>query len=420
MTGPRVVFFIAMRQLWDRKLLNGIAVLGVVLGVVTLIVINGIMQGFQQKFLGSILKVSPHVTVFDKQLRPAAPLLARFSPEHVVTRVAHESPSDRQLRINRPDEILRAIEAMPGVLGASGSLVGSAIVSFGSKEYPVDLRGIDPVRQEKVTPIGQYVVAGSYRALGGTPDGVLLGSGVASRIGAKLDDVIICSGPRAARLTLKVVGIYEAGVPPLDNSRIYVTLHNAQTLLNKPDIVGRLEVRVADTDAAVELADRLEHTFGYDAESWQETNSNFLALFAQQNTIIGFVVAAILAVGGFGILAIQIMIVLQKTRDIAILRSYGFKRADVLVTFLVQGAIIALVGGLIGAVGGHYLIVLLGGLKTHQEGLVKSETFLVYEDPKFYFYGIGFALVVGITASLIPAIRGSRVEPVDVLRGQIA
>ena len=66
------------------------------------------------------------------------------------------------------------------------------------------------------------------------------------------------------------------------------------------------------------------------------------------------------------------------------------------------------------------MIVLLGGLKTHQEGLVKSETFLVYEDPKFYFYGVGFAMVVGIVASLIPAIRGSRVEPVDVLRGQIA
>ncbi|MFO0659547.1 MAG: ABC transporter permease [Polyangiaceae bacterium] len=418
--GSRIVFFIALRQLWDRKLLNGIAVLGVMLGVVTLIVINGIMQGFQQKFLGSILKVSPHVTLFDKQLRPAPPLLASFSEGHVVSRVAHENPSDRQLRINRPDEIVRAIESMPGVLGASGSLVGSAIISFGSKEYPVDLRGIDTVRQEKVTPIGQYVLSGSYRALGSTPDGVLLGSGVATRVGAKLDDVIVVSGPKASRLTLKVVGIYEAGVPPLDNTRIYVSLHNAQTLLNKPDTVGRVEIRLADTDAAVMFADRMERVFGYDAESWQETNANFLALFAQQNTIIGFVVGAILAVGGFGILAIQIMIVLQKTRDIAILRSYGFRRADILITFLMQGAIIALTGGLIGCGLGHQLIVMLGNLKTHQEGLVKSETFLVYEDPKFYFYGVGFAMLVGIIASLIPAIRGSRVEPVDVLRGQIA
>jgi lipoprotein-releasing system permease protein len=131
------------------------------------------------------------------------------------------------------------------------------------------------------------------------------------------------------------------------------------------------------------------------------------------------VVGAILSVGGFGILAIQIMIVLQKTRDIAILRSVGFRRGDVLSAFLVQGAIIALVGAAVGDVVGHYVIVALSHLKTHQEGLVKSETFLVFDDPRFYWYGAGFALVVGLVASIIPALRASRVEPVDVLRGQI-
>src|SRR6185436_10855973 len=124
----RVVLFIALRQLWDRKLLNAIAVLGVMLGVLTLIGINGIMQGFQQKFLTNILKISPHVTIFDKQLRPAPPLLARFADDFVAARVAHETPTDRQLRINRPAEIVAAIERMEGVLGASGSLNGSAVV----------------------------------------------------------------------------------------------------------------------------------------------------------------------------------------------------------------------------------------------------------------------------------------------------
>jgi lipoprotein-releasing system permease protein len=138
-----------------------------------------------------------------------------------------------------------------------------------------------------------------------------------------------------------------------------------------------------------------------------------------QNTIISFVVGAILAVGGFGILAIQIMIVLQKTRDIAILRSVGFRRGDVLFAFLLQGAIIALVGAVVGNVSGHYVLIALSHLKTHTEGLVKSETFLIYDDPRFYWYGAAFALGVGLLASLIPALRASRVEPVDVLRGQI-
>jgi len=414
----RTVLFVALRQLWERKLLNGIAVLGVMLGVLTLVAINGIMQGFQVKFLINILKVSPHVTIHDKQLRPSPSILARFSDEFVTARVAHETPNDRQLRINRPGEIVRGIESMDGVVGAAASLAGSAVLAVGSKQYPVDLRGIDAVRQDKVTPIAQFVEQGSYRALTASADAMIIGSGVAKELGVKVGDVVRC-GAVGPTMSLKVVGIFDAALPPIDNRRVYVTIRTAQILLGKPDIIGQIEIKLKDPDTANLVREKLERSLGYDAESWQEQNANFLALFKQQNMIIGFVVGAILAVGGFGILAIQIMIVLQKTRDIAILRSIGFHRRDILTAFLLQGAIIASVGAAIGSVLGHYVIVLLGTLKSHQEGLVKSETFLVYEDPVFYFYGVGFALFVGLLASFIPALRASRVEPVDVLRGQI-
>ncbi|MFZ5895754.1 MAG: ABC transporter permease [Myxococcota bacterium] len=415
----RIVVFIALRQLWDRKLLNGIAVLGVALGVLVLIAINGIMQGFQTKFLDNILRISPHVTIFDKQLRPSASILSRYAQTFVAARVTHENPSDRQLRIARPAEIVRAVEQLPGVRAAAASLVGSGVLLFGAKQYPVDLRGIEPSKQNQVTPLSSYLIEGSYRAFSAASDGIILGSGVASRLGAGLDDVVVCGTGAGDRLSLKVVGIFEAAIPPVDNTRVYVKLRNAQILLGKPDIVGRIEMRLEDSDGAPSVSDNMEALFGYDAESWQETNSNFLGIFAMQNTIISFVVGAILAVGGFGILAIQVMIVLQKTRDIAILRSVGFRRADILFGFLLQGAIIALIGAAIGDIIGHYLVVALSHLKTHQEGLVKSEYFLVKDDPRFYWYGVGFALSVGLIASLIPALRGSRVEPVDVLRGQL-
>ena len=140
--GFRVVVFIALRQLWARRVLNGIAVLGVTLGVLVLIGINGIMQGFQQKFLQNILKISPHATIFDKQLRPAPPLLARFTDSFVATRVHHEVPSDRQLRISRPSEVIRALERLPGVESAAGLLVGSAVIAFeGHGALAVDAHG---------------------------------------------------------------------------------------------------------------------------------------------------------------------------------------------------------------------------------------------------------------------------------------
>lgn len=415
----RTVLFVALRQLWERKLLNSIAVLGVLLGVLTLITINGIMQGFQQKFLINIIKVSPHVTIRDKQLRPLPSILARYSNNFVVTSVSHETPSDRQLRINRPFEIVRAVEQMDGVVGAAASLAGSAVLAVGAKQYPVDLRGIDPFKQDKVTPISQFVNQGSFRALAASADAMIIGIGVANELGVKVGDVVRCGAALGPTMNLKVVGIFDAALPPIDNRRVYVTVRTAQILLGKPDIVGQIEIKLRDENTASEVREVVERSFGYDAESWQEANANFLALFKQQNMIISFVVGAILAVGGFGILAIQIMIVLQKTRDIAILRSVGFKRNDILLMFLLQGAIIAAIGAVVGDIGGHYLVAFLGTLKIKQEGLVRSETFMVYDDPKFYVYGALFALAVGILASLIPALRASRVEPVDVLRGQI-
>lgn len=415
----RTIWFIALRQLWDRKLLNGIAIGGVTLGVLTLIAMNGIMQGFQQKFTQSILKISPHVTLYDTELHPEAPLLSRYAGHRVAARVAHESPSDRQARIKRPHEIVRALRQLREVEAAAASLAGMVLIEYGGKTKSIDLRGIEMAAQEKVTPISQYTQSGSFQTLGIATDGLAVGSGFAQDLGIKVGDVVHAAAPGGAPLDLKVVAVYEAGVPPVDKSRGYVLLRTAQTLLGRPDTVGRIEVRLRDPDDAFAANARVERMFGYDAESWQEANANFLALFVMQNMVTRFVIGAILLVGGFGILAVQIMIVLQKQRDIAIMRSVGFRRSDILRIFLLQGIILALLGGVLGDGIGKIALGQLARLKVHTEGLVKSDTFLIYEDPSFYVWGIVFALVVGVIASMIPAWRGSKVEPVDVLRGQI-
>jgi lipoprotein-releasing system permease protein len=414
----RVVVFIALRQLWARKLLNGIAVMAVTLGVVTLITISGITQGFQHKFLDNILRISPHVTIFDKELRSKVSLLSRFTQEFVAAHVSHDAPSDREQRIRRPSEIIQALLRQPEVSAATGLVIGPAFVSYGAQRYPVELRGIDPAQQDLVTPISKYIVSGNYQGIE-SGAGVLLGVGVANRVGAKVADYVTVSSHKGEARRLKVMGIFDCDILPVNNTRIYTVLADGQAILDKPNTIGRIEIRLHDEARAVQLSQQLEHRLGYDAESWQESNSNFLTLFEQQNTISGFVVAAILAVGGFAILAIQIMIVLQKRRDIAILRSVGFQRQDVLLGFVLQGAAIASLGALIGDVLGHGLLSLLATLKMPSDALVKSDTFMVFDDPSFYVYGAIFALSLGIVASVIPAIHGSRVEPVDVLRGEI-
>src|SRR5262249_23469386 len=191
----RVVVFLALRQLWARKLLNGIALAGVTLGVTTLVAMSAIMLGFRLKFLDNMLRISPHVTVFDRELRPAPPLLARAIPVPVAADVAHEVPGDRELRIKRPTELANVVAQLPGVLAVSRSMGGWGVVWFGPRELAVDVRGIEPAAQERVTPISRYLTEGRWATFAASSDGILLGSGVASRVGAHLGDVVRLGSP---------------------------------------------------------------------------------------------------------------------------------------------------------------------------------------------------------------------------------
>jgi lipoprotein-releasing system permease protein len=417
--ATRSILFVALRQLWARKLLNGIAVFGVMLGVLIYVAISGMIRGGQEKFLASMLRVSPHITIYDTELHPPTDLLAQHAGGPVAVTVSHRSPGDRQARIKRPQEIVAAIRQMDGVVAAAASLSGNVLIEYGGKERPVDLHGIDIAAQEAVTPLEAYVTAGNFRGLATSSDGIAVGAGVAKALGLEVGDTVHAAAQGSLPTNLRVMAIFDVNVPSVDKVRGYSSLRNAQLLLGKPDIVGRIEVRLQHEEDAVAVTARIEQAFAYDAESWQEANANYLALFAMDNTIVSFVSGAILTISGFGILAIQIMIVLQKKRDIAILRSVGLRQFDILGIFLLQGFAISLLGAGLGCGAGKLAVHYLGMMKTHMEGLVKSETFLITDSPAVYLHSVTFALVLGVLAALLPAWEGAKVEPVDVLRGQI-
>lgn len=411
--------FIALRQLWSRKFLYGIATCGVMLGVFPLIAITGILRGFQGKFVETVLKNSAHVVLFSKELRRAPRPLEGKGDEPVVVRVAHQAPADRELRIERPSEIIASLERMQGVRSASGLVIGTGILAIGAHEHPIELRGVDPQKQDRVTPLRGNIIEGDFRSFVSSPDAAIIGAGVARETGAKVGDTVTCASSRGEKVSLKVVGIFETSVNVVDKARVYVPLRLAQSILGKGDSIDHIDIRLDDPDRAEEIAARAERVFHYDAESWQETNANFLGLFAQQNTIIGFVILALLAVGGFGILSIQIMIVLQKRRDIAILRSVGFQRADILTIVLLQGMIVAGLGAALGGAAGHFTLDALRHTRvTSGETFLHTEFWIIHESATQYLLAFGFALAVGLGSSLLPAWRASRVEPVDVLRGQ--
>lgn len=405
---------ISLSLVWERRYLNGMAILGVALGVFPLLVINGVLRGFHGRFIATILTNNAHVTLSDKEA-----FTPKSSDDSPLVSRSHSAPEARKARIARPMDVVASIDKMAGAEAASAGVVGTAILAFGAHEVPVELRGVDPWKQEAVTPLRSNLIFGDFDEFAGASDGALLGSELANALGASVGDLIVCVTAAGQSQSLVVSGIYQTGVIQIDRNRAYLPLSKAQSILDKINVVDRVEVRITDPYQADGFANRLERVFGLDAESWQDQSSQYLGLFAQQRVTIGLVIAALLLVGGFGILAIQVMIVLEKRRDIGILRSLGFRRLDVMTVFLLQGTLVGALGAALGSVAGHYAIDILRHTKV-TVGMVyfRQSTWVVEESAGQYFLAAGFAILVGLVASLAPAWQASRIEPIDVLRGQ--
>lgn len=420
----RTTLFIALRHLLARRRQSLVATVGMGIGVAVLIAMTSMMKGFEEKFLHETLRVSPHVTITDEERHATPPeitrreaLERRFPDARIGTR--RPRPPDRPRRIKQPGELIRWVRAQPGVSAAAGALVGEAFVAFGGKRWPTEVRGVDPVEQEKVTPVSEYVVAGTYEALGAQPDSILLGAGVAEELGAKVGDRVIVAAPGREGISVEVIGIADTGIPPVDRSRAFVPIRTAQALLAQPDTVNHVGIKLDDPGRADEVAAMLDAVTGYETESWREQNANWLGIFALQQMITRVIVSAIVIVAAFGILNILIMIVLEKKRDIAILRSVGLTRGDIQRVFLVEGAIMGLVGATLGCLLGAFVMWQLGRLEVRVEGIVKTERFLLSRDPWLFVSGAAFALAASLVASILPARRAAATEPVDVIRGQV-
>jgi lipoprotein-releasing system permease protein len=417
--GGAVVWRIAVRQLSARRGLTAVATGGVALAVLTLVTLSGIFLGAKTQFESIILGINPDVTLWGDEITDDTPLLARGVPQPLAVRVAHGTSATRETRIRFPAEITASIEQLPQVVAAAPSLSGMALVSAGNKTKSIDLRGIDPVAEERVKPLSPLVIAGDWGRLTTVSHGVALGQKLAKELGVVPGDVIHAITAAGVPLDLEVVAVFDSRIPAIDASRGFTLLHTAQLLFGRPDAVSRVSVKLHDPKDAPAVAALLERMFAYDAESWQEASANFLAILSVQRTVAGIVMSAVLLLGGFGILAVQIMLVLQKQKDIAILRAVGFRRSDILRVFLLHAISMGVVGGIIGDGLGKLAIEGLGRVRVTLEGTFRSDTIVVADHVLLYVAGLAFAFLVGIVASLFPAWRASRVEPVAVLRGQV-
>jgi lipoprotein-releasing system permease protein len=216
---------------------------------------------------------------------------------------------------------------------------------------------------------------------------------------------------------MKIVGLFRTGVTTMDNAMAYALLKKAQVLASRTNVVNQIRMRLDDVTAAERMAAAIETRFKYRTESWQETNRNVLGIFVIQNGIMYSTTGAILVVAAFGIFNIIATVVMEKTRDIAILKSIGLDEGDIRQIFLIEGFLVGIIGALVGWAVGYGLTEVLASIRFEIEGFVKTQGFYLSYSLTHYLIAGGIAVAAAMAAAYLPARKAARVNPVDIVRG---
>lgn len=411
----KIIIHIACKYLLARRRQSLVSISGIALGVSFFLAIAALMQGSEKDFITRLIDNSPHITIKDEFRNPRIQPVHELYPEAAVE-VRSVKPVDEARGIRNYEKILAGLRAEAGIV-ASPSLTGQALITFGGREYGVTVNGMIPEEINDVTTIEKYMQVGSTADLIANPDGVILGEELARIMSITVGDNLTVASVQGVVRTFKVLGLFRTGRANFDQREIFTTLSRVQILLNRPDRINSILIKLDDPYKAQQLAAITEARIAYKNISWQESSKDIMNALIVRNIIMYTVVSAVLLVAAFGIYNVISTVVLEKQRDIAILKSIGFFAFDIQYIFILQGVLLGVAGCLIGLPLGCCLMLLLMQIRFTPPGSIEEVQMPIdWSWPQFVI-GVLFAIFSAVIAAYLPARKASRVQPVDILRG---
>ena len=400
---------IAKTYIISNKKLTAVAAAGVVLGMSIYIFMNSMLVGFDKSSSASIFKTTSHIRVYkDDEI---SKVLVKNSIENYLIINPKIVPSNNTI-IN-PKLISETILKQPEVTVVTPQVSVNVFYNNGKSQISGLAIGIKPEEANVMYNIKSFMAEGNFDLLKSNPNGIIIGSGIAEKMNAKIGDNINLTSSKSVNKTYKVVGIFKTNNSKVDKSNSYVNLASSQQLLKEgASYITDINVNIVDPEKAKAIAEKISNITGYKAEGWKEANETFMAANKMRKMIITFVSLTILLVAGFGIYNILNMTVSQKINDIAILKAMGFKGKDVIRIFVTQAVTI----GIMGVIGGMIMAtVLITFLKKVYVGGDIGYFPIDYEPTK-YLQGVVIGLVITFFAGYIPAKKAEKVDPVTIFR----
>jgi lipoprotein-releasing system permease protein len=412
----RYEYFIGLRYLRARRqetfisLITVISILGVMIGVMTLNVVMAVMTGFEETLRDRLLGINAHIALVKSgdQLRDYEKLL------------------DPVLKVN-------------GVVAASPTIYGQVMLTSGARVTGVVVRGVDPDRVNRVVDIQRYMKAGSVAGLK-TPHplqvedrtvvlpGLILGERLAGQLGVFVGSPVQVVSPLGSPTAIGVIpkvrrfivsGILATGMSEVDSTLVFMSLADAQKFFDLGDAVTNIEIRVTDVDRAREIAEEIQRRLGfpYFTEDWSRLWPNLFSALQLEKTVYFLVLLLMVLIGAFNIVSTLVMVVMEKKKDIAILRSMGATRESIRNIFLFKGSIIGIVGTILGVLLGFAVCVILDKYGFQ----LPKDAFLISTVPvRIYLSNFilvaSASLLVCLLASLYPARQASKLDPVEIIR----
>ena len=401
-----------MRFLLHRKRALLLSLSGVVFGVAIFIGTQAQTQGFSQQFINSTIGSNG-----------ALVLRSRFRPRYealMVQAKSSNSSSPRRLYfegITNASEIMRVSRQFSNVVSCCPVLRGTLSARAGFENATVDLNGIEPALHAQTTDLLHQLIAGSFDDFRNNTSAVILGSRLAEILDATVGDTVQLLSPNGQYWRFTIAAIARAGVGTIDSTRVYAHARVAQTLLQRPFGASMIIYKLRDPDRAPALAAHFEKLFQHEAASWQEREQSTLQLFLTLRVSAAVTVSLIILLAGFGIFNVLTMSVLAKVKEIAILRSMGYRRIDISAIFLWQGALIAVAGSLFGCLLGALVTWGISQIPIRIRGLIYTDHFVVTWDWRHYLWATLLAILAVFIASYVPARRAAQLPPVVTLRG---
>lgn len=415
----KLILNIAIHLLRARLKQTIVAAIGVTFGIAMFISLVSFMNGLNDLLDGLMLNRTPHVRLYN-EIKPSEnqPISLSEKYKNDINFISSVKPKDRGKSIYNSKSIVHFLKQDQRIIDVAPKITTPVFFNSGTIEISGVINGIDVTAEEKLFKVSDYIIEGNIIDLDQN-NSIIIGKGLADKMLLVKGDIIKITTAKGNLASLKIVGISQIGISEIDDVSSYTSLETAQKLLGEAtNYITDIQIKLFDITTAPAISKEFHQKFNLDTIDYQTANSQFETGSSVRSIISYAVGIVLLIVAGFGIYNILNMMIFEKMDSIAILKATGFSGKDVKWIFISLSLIIGTTGGIFGLLFGFIFTKIIDNIPFNTAALPTISTYPINYNPMFYVIGISFAIITTFIAGLLPAIKASKIDPVEIIRGK--